>query len=259
MRQSGEEAREVRALFATSSFFPLLGVEPVLGRFFDETEDAPDQSNVVVLSYAFWQSHYGGRRDVLGEAVSLGPGTYTVIGVAPRGFTGLDLEGSDLFLPVHAFTTQTGADDWVTHRGWYWLQTVARIAPSASRQAVIDESTALHRNGRSELLEEGRYSEDARIVLGDLRPALGPDAPGEIRVSRWRIGVTFIVLVIACANNATILLLRASERRREMAVRSTLGAGRKRLLRQMVTEAVAVPRSRGTGVPVTTKPSSSMG
>lgn len=106
-----ETAERVTAHFSTASFFPLLGVVPQLGRFFDETEDAAGAQGVVVLSHGIWQRRFGGREDVIGGSVSIGNGTYVIIGVTPRGFTGVDLEPVDLFLPVHAFTTHTGTDE----------------------------------------------------------------------------------------------------------------------------------------------------
>ena len=235
-----ENAEPVNALFATSTFLPLLGVDPGMGRFYDETEDRPGAPGVAVLSHSLWQRRFGGREDVLGESISLGDGTYTVIGVTPQGFNGLDLEPIDLYLPVHAFTTHLGTDEWINHRGWYWLKTVARLSPDVSRVAAAEEATALHRNGRREYLDQGRYPDDARVVLGSVHAALGPDAPGEVRVSRWLVGVTFIVLLIACANVANLLLARGTRRRRELGIRVALGIPRRRLVGQLFLESTVL-------------------
>jgi predicted permease len=236
----GETAERVNAIFSTTSFFSLLRVQPAAGRFFDETENQPGAPGVVVLSHGLWQRRFGGSHDILGQTVPIGEGTYTVIGVAPDRFNGVDLQPVGLFLPLHAFSTQYGSDEWVTHRGWYWLQALGRLASPDVREAAQEEATARHRNGRRDYMEEGRYAEDARVVFGSLQAARGPDAPGEVQVSRWLVGVTFIVLLIACANVANLLLARGTRRRRELGIRVALGVPRRRLVGQLFMESLVL-------------------
>ncbi|UCC82468.1 MAG: ABC transporter permease, partial [Gemmatimonadota bacterium] len=236
----GVNAVRLNGGLASASFFRVLGLEPALGRFFDESEDQAGAAGVTVLSYGLWQRRFGGDPTVLGRTLDIGRGAYTVIGVAPQGFTGLDLEGVELWAPLHAYTTERQTDRWKRTRNYYWIKVVARLADGVSVAAAESEATHLHRNGRREHIERGYYDENVRVVVAPLVEARGPNASEESKVSVLRAGVSLIVLLIACANVANLLLARSLRRRKEIAVRLALGISRGRLTGMLLTESIAL-------------------
>jgi len=234
----GEEAIRVSASFASGAFFPLLGVRPELGRFFDASDDQPGAVPVAVLSYGFWQREYGGDPDVLGTALDGGSTNYTVIGVAPRGFTGIELEAVDVWAPLNAFLAEPGNEERRVRRTSYWLQTIARLSPGVSHTGAQTEATHLHRAGRRELIEAERWDANAVVIDSPIQTARGPRASEESVVSRWLAGVALVVLLIACANVANLLLARGARRKKEIAVRLALGISRRRLVGELLTDSV---------------------
>jgi putative ABC transport system permease protein len=246
----GAATRERQIAAVSASYFGFFDARPALGRFFTRDEDVtPVGATVAVLSHGFWQSEFGERADVIGESVQVGDLTYTIIGVAPREFTGVN-EGRprEVYVPITTWAGSQPGDDgrnYYTAYNWGWMEMMLRRRPEVSVDAAsTDLSRAYVRSWNAEreafpqLASAGIAKPHA--VAGPLKTAAGPDAGLEARTALWVAGVTLIVLLIACFNVANLFLGRALRRRREVALRLALGVRRSRLISQTMTEALVV-------------------
>lgn len=235
----GAEAEKIRAVTAEHTLFPLLGVTAARGRFYGGEDDRPGAEPVVVLSHEFWSRRWGADPDVLGSTVEIEGLRLAVVGIAPRGFTGADVAPVDAWVPLHVGGVLVWSrTDWAESRGRYWLSGVVRLGDGVSAEAASEEATQLHRAGRREQLDAGRYDPEVRVVFDPLIRARGPGAGAESRVARWLGGVSILLLLIVCANVANLLLARGIRRHREVAIRLALGVSGRRLVGQTVLETV---------------------
>ena len=245
---TGEDARDTRVEYVSASYFGFFDAPPVLGRYFLASEDViPAGATVAVLSYGFWQTHYAGRATALGKTLEIDGTAFTIIGVAPAGFTGFD-DGAPpaLFIPFTTFSgVVMGFKDYYSYN-WHraaGFQVLVRRRPDVSIAAAnADLSRAYRRSVAAEVATDKSIPIDTapRAIAGPLQLQRGPLAGRDARIAMWVSGVSLIVLLITCANVANLLLARALHRRREIALRLVLGVGRARLLTQLLTESVAL-------------------
>jgi macrolide transport system ATP-binding/permease protein len=219
----------------TSGFFRTLGVAPAPGRDFYASEDSPDAPRTLILSFASWQKRFGGKQDIVGQPITLDETPYTIVGVLPQNFH---------FAPVEAaefWTTVNPVGNCFARRSCHSLKGVARLKDNVSSEAALADVTRIAKDLEAQYPDSNKnqgatLAPLSELIVGDVKPVL-----------LLLLSGSALLLLIACINVASLLLVRSETRRRELAVRRALGATRLRLIRQFVIEGLVIVVV-GTGI-----------
>ena len=226
------EPAMVNTVFATASFFRVLGVRPALGRFFTSDEEQWGRHTVIVLSHSTWQNEFAGDRRIIGRTVSLNDEPFEIIGVAPRG-TWFGGNPPALIAPL-----SFAPNDTRNSRNSHFIFAIGRLRAGVSLGAARAEGRVL----TDRIAQDHVENEGTGIVIDPLEDIVLSDVKPTLRMVLWAV---VLLLVIACANVANLMLVRGAARFREMALRSALGASGGRIVRQLLAESLVLAIAGG--------------
>ena len=231
--RTSDGTEPVRAGRVSGGFFSTLGVRPILGRDFAPGEDRLGGPNVTLISYSAWMHRFGGRNDVAGQTVALDNTSYTILGVLPRSFSFALAGNAEFWVPINTLSPHEQTRNFFNFFG------VGRLRDGVSPQTVQAEMTAIEKQLQKQYSNQGRDL-TAQVVpltevfVGNVRPIL-----------LTLLGGAMLLMVIACVNVASLVLVKSESRRREVAVRRALGATRRRLVRQFAIEGLFIAAGGG--------------
>jgi predicted permease len=238
-----ESTRRVMADIVSSNYFAVLGVAPVHGRAFLPEEETPGRGDrVAVVSYSFWQKH-GGEQSLLGRSITISGRPFTVVGILPKGFTGtMSIFAPEIWLPLGVYDEVTtdsvgGHKDTIADRTSDRLLVIGRLKQGVTAEAALPSLKGLAASLEAAYPFEQKDQTFMTAPLFRFATSTNPSEPGPVAtIGALLLGMAAIVLLVACLNLANMLLARGASRRKEIAIRLSLGASRSRIIRQLLIE-----------------------
>jgi len=227
------EPERLRGQIVSAALFPLLKASPLIGRVFTEADDRADAPRVALLGHELWRRRFGADANLIGKTLTLDDQSYTVVGVMPPGFA-FPVKDTELWTPI-ALSANAAND-----RNSFYLSGIARLNPGVTLERAQSELDVIARN-----LAQAYPQSNTNLGFGVVQLQESLLAPGFKQALFVLLGAVVFVLLIACVNVANLLLARAAAREKELAVRAALGAGRRRLMRQLLTESILLALAGG--------------